>query len=95
VDPQRLKDAADILDRELQRAISNGSSEARALASAIGPVIAKAKAGQVVQALEWGAVPGSACFRETDWCRQYRSLEEAWADFKFEVTGGPPKSKVQ
>jgi hypothetical protein len=54
---------------------------------ALGPLISDAHSGSLVQPIEWSAIPGGWLFAEGI-LRAYPDLENAYAEFKTEVTGG-------
>jgi hypothetical protein len=61
--------------------------EAIRLWSALKPLLTLAKAEQISQPLEVREVPGRYLFTERN-LQQYGELEEAYARFAIEVTGG-------
>ncbi|MEX6678583.1 hypothetical protein QWI18_21925 [Pseudomonas sp. W2Oct36] len=65
--------------------------EAAALNSDLKPLLELAKAGDLSEPIQVGAVPGHYRFTEKN-LQQYGELEDAYADFSIEVTGGEPLS---
>lgn len=61
--------------------------EAVALHSDLKQLLENAKAGAVTEPIEVGAVPGRYRFTERN-LQQYGDLEEAYAKFSIEITGG-------
>jgi hypothetical protein len=61
--------------------------EAANLRYSLSSVLDAALLGTIDDPMEWSAVPGGYYFTEGD-MRKYRELEDAYADFKIEVTGG-------
>lgn len=62
-------------------------AEASALHAALAPLIEDARKGKIATPVEWRDVPGGYAFSEGR-LRQYADLEQAYAAFKIEVTGG-------
>ena len=62
-------------------------AEARNLLGALSNLIKLAREGSITVPLELEAVPGAYYFTEGG-LRRYRDVEEAYAAFKIEVTGG-------
>lgn len=65
--------------------------EVTALYSDLKPLLELAKAGNLSEPIQVGALPGSYRFTEKN-LQQYGELEDAYADFSIEVTGGEPLS---
>ena len=58
-----------------------------ALAEELGPLLEQAVAGELVDLIEYDEVPGAEMFDEGVF-EEYEDLEEAYADFQVEVSGG-------
>ncbi|TDV58966.1 hypothetical protein [Pseudomonas sp. LP_7_YM] len=81
-----LKKAA--MNLEIQLNVhSKIDPEAVALYWDLKPLLDKAKAGSISEPIEVGAVPGRYRFTERN-LQQYGDLEEAYAIFSIEITGG-------
>ena len=65
--------------------------EAAALCSDLKPLLELAKAGNLSEPIQIGAVPGHYRFTEKN-LQRYGELEDTYADFSIEVTGGEPMS---
>lgn len=79
---------------ELQHQLDEYSKidpEAAALCSDLKPLLELAKAGHLSEPIQIGAVPGHYRFTEKN-LQRYGELEDAYADFSIEVTGGEPLS---
>lgn len=61
--------------------------EAIALYADLKPLLEKAKVGSISEPIAVGAVPGRYRFTERN-LQQYGELEEAYAKFSIEITGG-------
>jgi hypothetical protein len=81
-----IKKTATILEERLV-AYSHKDPEAAALYSDLKPLLELAKSGKITHPLETGSVPGRFRFTEKN-LQQYDDLEEAYAKFSIEITGG-------
>jgi hypothetical protein len=86
----RLRRTALVLQHKLDQ-YSKIDPEAAALNSDLKPLLELAKAGNLSEPIQVGAVPGHYRFTEKN-LQQYGELEDAYADFSMEVTGGEPTS---
>lgn len=82
----KLKNTAIKLEEQLV-IYSKIDPEAIALYSDLKPLLEKAKDGSILKSIEVGEVPGRYRFTERN-LQQYGELEEAYAIFSIEVTGG-------
>lgn len=82
----RLKELAIALEYQLS-AHSTIDAEAAALHADLKPLLIQAKAGTLTTPIEVRDVPGRYRFTERN-LQQYRDLENAFADFSIEATGG-------
>ncbi|AQS83643.1 MAG: hypothetical protein ABF876_05770 [Acetobacter aceti] len=57
------------------------------LKNSMMPFVDDAKAGKITKPVEWGDVPGGILFDERG-LSQFDDLEDAYANFKHEITGG-------
>ena len=80
-----LRQYAEKLERALMK--YKKDNEAGALADSLRDLVERAKQGSIKEPIDYGKVPGSYFFNEGR-LRQYPDLEEAYAEFKLEVTGG-------
>lgn len=86
MDPIELKKTALSLEHQLN-VNSKIDPEAIALYVDLKPLLDKAKAGSISELIEVGAIPGRYRFAERN-LQQYGDLEEAYAKFSIEITGG-------
>ncbi|RAU47866.1 MULTISPECIES: hypothetical protein [unclassified Pseudomonas] len=82
----KLKNAAVKLEEQLER-YSKKDPEVMALYSDLKPLLERSKTGTLLGSIEIGQVPGRYRFTERN-LQQYAELEEAYAHFSIEVTGG-------
>ena len=86
MDQQRLQALAAELEQVLARlALVDG--EVADLRSALDPLLALAGSGALSAPLPWGDIPGGRYFTEGG-LRQYPELEQAFARFRIDATGG-------
>ncbi|MFA6072287.1 MAG: hypothetical protein WC810_27305 [Janthinobacterium sp.] len=86
MDQQRLQARAAELEQLLARlALVDG--EVADLRSAVEPLLALAGSGALSAPLPWGDIPGGRYFTEGG-LRRYPELEQAFARFRIEATGG-------
>ena len=86
MDQQRLQALAVELEQLLARlALADG--EVADLRSALEPLLALARSGALSAPLPWGDIPGGRYFTEGG-LRRYPELEQAFARFRIEATGG-------
>ncbi|QKY10183.1 hypothetical protein [Janthinobacterium lividum] len=86
MDQQRLQAHAAELEQLLARLAPN-DGEVADLRSALEPLLALARSGALSAPLPWGDIPGGRYFTEGG-LRQYPELEQAFARFRIETTGG-------
>jgi hypothetical protein len=86
MDQIRLKQCAAQLESLLMN-YSLHNEAAAGLHVALAPLISDAHSGSLVQPIEWSAIPDGWLFAE-GMLRAYPDLENAYAEFKIEVTGG-------
>lgn len=86
----KLRTTALVLQRKLDQ-YSKLDRDVAALCSDLKPSLELAKAGSLSEPIQVGAVPGHYRFTEKN-LQQYGELEDAYADFSIEVTGGEPLS---
>jgi hypothetical protein len=86
VDQVQLRKAAADLERLLLKYAAT-DQEAALLHKSLSELIGAARRGEITTALEWRGVPGVYWFTEAHLAR-YADLEEAYAQFKIEITGG-------
>lgn len=86
MDQQRLQASAAELEQLLARH-APAEAELAGLRQALQPLLAQALAGTLAAPLEWGEVPGGRYFSEGG-LRRFPGLEQAYARFKIEATGG-------
>lgn len=86
MDQQRLQACTAEL-RQLLARLAGADTEAADLCSALEPLLALAGSGALVAPLPWGDIPGGRYFTEGG-LRQYPELEQAFARFRIEATGG-------
>jgi hypothetical protein len=87
MDITKLRNTALNLQDKLDK-YSKLDLEAAALYSDLKPLLELAKSGNLSEPIRVGALPGSYRFAEN--LQQYGELEDAYADFSIEVTGGEP-----
>lgn len=86
MEQQRLQTLATELEQLLARlALVDG--EVADLRSAVEPLLVLAGSGALSAPLPWGDIPGGRYFTEGG-LRQYPELEQAFARFRIEATGG-------
>lgn len=73
--------------RKLLDHYSEVDEEAAKLKIALKNILENEKNGEITSALKWNEIPGKFYFTEGN-LRNYQDLEDAYADFKIEVTGG-------
>ena len=81
-----VKKYAEVLEKQLSK-YSKMDSEAQKLSASLDELISKAKNRQIYSPIEYQKVPGGYWFNEGN-LRKYPELEEAYSEFKLEVTGG-------
>ncbi|MGF6214651.1 hypothetical protein ABIE30_000165 [Janthinobacterium lividum] len=86
MDQQRLQAHAAELEQLLAR-LAPTDGEVADLRSALEPLLALAGSGALSAPLPWGDIPGGRYFTEGG-LRQYPELEQAFARFRIEATGG-------
>ena len=86
MDQQRLQACAAELQQWLAR-LAPGDMEVADLRSALEPLLALAGSGALSAPLPWGDIPGGRYFTEGG-LRRYPELEQAFARFRIEATGG-------
>lgn len=86
MDQQRLQALAAELEQLLAR-LAPADGEVADLRSAVEPLLALAGSGALSAPLLWGDIPGGRYFTEGG-LRQYPGLEQAFARFRIEATGG-------
>ena len=86
MDQQRLQACTAEL-RQLLARLAGADTEVADLRSALEPLLALAGSGALSAPLPWGDIPGGRYFTEGS-LRQYPELEQAFARFRFEATGG-------
>lgn len=87
VDPIKLKASAEHLEWVLNQYPQ--SDDVQALYRALLPLIEKAKAGDVVEAVDGQRIPGAWNFGEGRYIAfQSPSVDSAYADFATELEGG-------
>ncbi|WP_219133619.1 hypothetical protein [Janthinobacterium sp. UMAB-60] len=86
MDQQRLRALAAELEQLLAR-LAPIDGEVADLRSAVEPLLALAGSGALSTPLPWGDIPGGRYFTEGG-LRQYPELEQAFARFRIEATGG-------
>jgi hypothetical protein len=86
MDQQRLHAHAAELEQLLAR-LAPADGEVADLRSALEPLLALAGSGALSAPLPWGDIPGGRYFTEGG-LRQYPELEQAFARFRIEATGG-------
>lgn len=86
MEQQRLQASAAELEQWLAR-LASADGEVADLRSALEPLLALAGSGALSAPLPWGDIPGGRYFTEGG-LRQYPELEQAFARFRIEATGG-------
>lgn len=86
MDQQRLQALAAELEQLLAR-LAPADGEVADLRSAVEPLLALVGSGALSAPLPWGDIPGGRYFTEGG-LRQYPGLEQAFARFRIEATGG-------
>lgn len=86
MDQQRLQTLAAELEQLLAR-LAPADGEVADLRSALGSLLALAGSGALSVPLPWGEIPGGRYFNEGS-LRRYPELEQAFARFRIEATGG-------
>jgi len=86
MDQQRLQASAAELGQLLAR-LASADGEVADLRSALEPLLALAGSGALAAPLPWGDIPGGRYFTEGG-LRRYPGLEQAFARFRIEATGG-------
>ena len=86
MDQQRLQASAAELAQWLAR-LASADGEVADLRSALEPLLALAGSGALSAPLPWGDIPGGRYFTEGG-LRRYPELEQAFARFRIEATGG-------
>lgn len=81
-----LKQKAEALYQLLER-YSLVNSEAESVLISLKGLLVGAINGEISYPIEWRAIPGAYQFNEGS-LRQYKDLENAFAEFRVEVTGG-------
>ena len=86
MDQSRLQACTAELEQLLAR-LAPADGEVADLRSAVEPLLALAGSGALSAPLPWGDIPGGRYFTEGG-LRQYPGLEQAFARFRIEATGG-------
>jgi hypothetical protein len=86
MDQQRLQACTAELEQWLAR-LALADAEVADLRSALEPLLALAGSGALSAPLPWGDIPGGRYFNEGS-LRRYPELEQAFARFRIEATGG-------
>ena len=86
MDIKKLKNYASKLETVLNQ-YSASDREVKLLSESLKDHIEMAKQGKITAPLEYQSVPGSYFFNEGN-LRKYADLEEAYAEFRIEITGG-------
>lgn len=86
MDQQRLQSRAAELEQLLAR-LASADAEVADLRSALEPLLALAGSSALSAPLPWGDIPGGRYFTEGG-LRRYPELEQAFARFRIEATGG-------
>ncbi|MDO8048790.1 hypothetical protein O3301_09955 [Janthinobacterium sp. SUN211] len=86
MDQPRLQAHAAELEQLLTR-LAPADGEVADLRSALEPLLALAGSGALTAPLPWGDIPGGRYFTEGG-LRRYPELEQAFARFRIEATGG-------
>lgn len=90
MDQQRLQARAAELE-QLLASLAFADGEVADLRSALEPLLALAlalaRSGALAVPLPWGDIPGGRYFTEGGLCK-YPALEQAFARFRIEATGG-------
>lgn len=86
MDQQRLQALAAELEQLLAR-LAPADAEVADLRSAVEPLLALVGSGALSAPLAWGDIPGGRYFTEGS-LRRYPALEQAFARFRIEATGG-------
>ncbi|MDO8066073.1 hypothetical protein [Janthinobacterium sp. SUN206] len=86
MDQPRLQAHAAELEQLLTR-LAPADGEVADLRSALEPLLALAGSGALTTPLPWGDIPGGRYFTEGG-LRRYPELEQAFARFRIEATGG-------
>ena len=86
MDQQRLQALAAELEQLLAR-LAPADAEVADLRSAVESLLALAGSGALSAPLAWGDIPGGRYFTEGS-LRRYPALEQAFARFRIEATGG-------
>lgn len=86
MDSEKIKIAAVRLEG-LLLGYSRHDGEVTNLLNALRPLLVKAKDGRIFSPMEWRDIPGGVLFTE-GLLRKYRDLEDAFAEFRIELTGG-------
>jgi len=86
MDQQRLQARAAELE-QLLASLAPADGEVADLRSALEPLLALAGSGALAVPLPWGDIPGGRYFTEGG-LRHYPELEQAFARFRIEATGG-------
>lgn len=85
MDLEKIKKSACHLEVLLNKCASN-DRDAASLLRVLNPLINQAKLGSISEPLEWRDIPGAYFFMEGNLIK-YRDLEDAFADFRIEITG--------
>ena len=83
---QNLQEIARDLSERLA-ALAAADPQAAGLSDALAPLMARIRAGEVTEALDWRDIPGDLLFNEGGLAR-HEGLEHAYACFKIAATGG-------
>jgi hypothetical protein len=77
--------------RATLNALKDKDLAAAALAADLEPLMFLAERGQIPTPMEWRDIPGRYLFTEQG-LQQYTELEQAFAEFRIELTGGETPS---
>src|ERR1700733_967218 len=81
-----LKQKAEALTRLLHK-YSLVNPEAESVLMSLQGLLTEAMNHEISAPIEWRSIPGAYQFNEGS-LRQYKDLEDAFAEFRIEVTGG-------
>lgn len=90
---EKLSSSARILEAKLKEYASK-DVQALHLYNDLRVLLELAKSRSIISPIQWGKIPG--CYRFTEnGLQEYSDLEEAYAVFSIEITGGePPLLKI-
>ncbi|MBP1146031.1 hypothetical protein JOE33_002954 [Pseudomonas sp. PvP027] len=89
----KIEFSAKVLEGKLKE-YALKDDEASRLYDDLRPLLELAKSRRIISPIQWGKIPGRYRFTENG-LQEYRELEEAYAVFSIEITGGePPLLKI-